>query len=156
MKRLAFVAVFLVTVIICAGCNKESPATPVSARKDILAETTTMAETGNAEAQFRLGNLYAEGKVVPNDFIEAAKWFRKAADQGHAEAQYTLGVVYSGGLGVPVDFAEGYVWYCLAEKSGLEPAKQDCSAIAAELQPDELVLANERVEKMFAEIQSGK
>ena len=42
------------------------------------------AEQGDAEAQLRLGIMYSKGKGVPQDYKEAAKWFRKAADQGNA------------------------------------------------------------------------
>jgi TPR repeat protein len=153
MNRLVLLAVLLVTVLICLGCAEEAPEIPVPTKATILADAISLAETGNAEAQFALGNLYAEGKVVPNDFTEAAKWFRKAADQGHAQAQYTLGVIYSGGHGVPVDFAEGYVWYCLAEKSGVENASDDCDSLAGELQSEELVVANKRIDQLFEEIQ---
>jgi TPR repeat protein len=38
---------------------------------------------------------------VRQDYIEAANWFRKAADQGNADAQTSLGVLYVNGQGVP-------------------------------------------------------
>jgi TPR repeat protein len=31
--------------------------------------------------------MFAEGRVIPRDLTEAAKWFRKAAEQGHILAQ---------------------------------------------------------------------
>jgi len=39
-----------------------------------------LADQGNADAQYNLGNMYATGKGVPKDGSEAAKWFRRAAD----------------------------------------------------------------------------
>jgi TPR repeat protein len=42
---------------------------------------------------------------VPQDYAEAVKWYRKAADQGNAVAQYDLGVMYDKGQGVPQNFA---------------------------------------------------
>lgn len=45
--------------------------------------------------------LYFEGKGVHKDYVEAAKWFRRAANQGRAEAQQNLGGMYSRGQGVP-------------------------------------------------------
>ncbi|MCD8070178.1 MAG: hypothetical protein LUE08_02175 [Akkermansiaceae bacterium] len=48
------------------------------------------AEQGNAEAQYRLGECYAEGEGVEKDVKEAVRWWRKAADQGHAEARMAL------------------------------------------------------------------
>ena len=46
-----------------------------------------LAEQGNAQAQYMLGELYAIGKGVPQDYVEAAKWFREAAEQGFLDAQ---------------------------------------------------------------------
>ena len=40
------------------------------------------AESGDATAQAKLGQMYAEGKGMPQDYVEAMKWFRLAADQG--------------------------------------------------------------------------
>ena len=44
----------------------------------------TAAEQGLASAQFSLGNIYRTGEGVPQDYGEAVKWFRLAADQGNA------------------------------------------------------------------------
>ena len=41
------------------------------------------AEEGVAEAQFNLGVMYAEGRGVPQDDAEAARWYRLAAEQGY-------------------------------------------------------------------------
>ena len=45
------------------------------------------ADQGNADAQSRLGLLYANGRGVPQDDAAAANWYQKAADQGNADAQ---------------------------------------------------------------------
>jgi TPR repeat protein len=160
MIRLVLITVLLVTVFTFAGCTDETKGTPTLietpalVEASALAEAQSLAEAGNAEAQFKLGNLYAEGKVVPNDFAEAAKWFRKAGDQGHAEALYSLGIIYANGFSVPVDFAEGYVLFCLAAKSGFESATEDCDSLAGELSPEELALANKRIEEFNQVIES--
>ena len=39
----------------------------------------TLANQGDANAQFHLGTMYTTGSGVPQDFAEAAKWFRKSA-----------------------------------------------------------------------------
>lgn len=59
---------------------------------------------GDATAQHNLGLMYDNGNGVPQDFVEAAKWYRLAADQGFATAQSILGFMYGAGLGVPQDF----------------------------------------------------
>ena len=45
------------------------------------------AEAGDANAQYKLGLSYEYGKGVPQDYMEALKWYRKAAGQGHAAAK---------------------------------------------------------------------
>ena len=41
--------------------------------------------------------MYANGHGVPQDYAEALKWYRLAADQGHANALLKLGLVYGQG-----------------------------------------------------------
>jgi TPR repeat protein len=51
--------------------------------------------------------MYSEGEGVPQNYVEAAKWMRKAADQGDAGAQNNLGVMYAkGSVKEPDDFNE--------------------------------------------------
>lgn len=159
MKRFVLISVFLVTIFTLGGCADETTEVSVSTvppqltESAALAETQALADAGDAEAQFKLGNVYAAGIEVPNDFTEAAKWFRKAGDQGHAKALYFLGVIYTNGFSVPVDFAEGYVLFCLAAKFGFEAATEDCDNLAGELLPEELALADNRIEELYEEIQ---
>jgi hypothetical protein len=54
-----------------------------------------LADRGDAEAQFNLGVMYANGRGVPQDDWAAASWYRKAADQGNALAQNNLGNEYA-------------------------------------------------------------
>jgi hypothetical protein len=49
-------------------------------------EGQSLAEQGDANAQYGLGVIYARGDGVPQDFAEAAKWFRLAAEQGDKDA----------------------------------------------------------------------
>jgi TPR repeat protein len=71
----------------------------------------TMAEQGDADAQFNLGFQYFHGQGVPQDYAEAVKWYRRAAEQGKAAAQSNLGFLYNVGQGVPQDYAEAAKWY---------------------------------------------
>lgn len=45
------------------------------------------AESGYANAQKGLGDLYEKGLGVVQNKKEAIKWYRKAAEQGHEEAK---------------------------------------------------------------------
>jgi hypothetical protein len=51
---------------------------------------------------------------VPQDYAEAVRWYRKAADQGYLNAQTILGFMYAQGQGVPQDYAEAHMWLNLA------------------------------------------
>ena len=76
------------------------------------------ADAGDAESQYRLGTLYTSGGEAPQDYGEAATWFRKAAEQGHADAQYRLGELYRVGDGVPADYDLASAWYRKAARQG--------------------------------------
>jgi TPR repeat protein len=76
------------------------------------------AEQGNADAQYRLGDMYYEGKGVALDPTEAAKWYRKAAEQGDSDAQSMLGHMYLKGNGVALDFEEAAKWYRKSSDQG--------------------------------------
>ena len=78
----------------------------------------SLAEQGNASAQFNLGNMYANGQGVKQDDFEAVKWFRQAAEQGYTDAQFNLGVMYAKGQGVKQDDVEAVKWYRKAAEQG--------------------------------------
>ncbi|KAF9969460.1 hypothetical protein BGZ73_008187 [Actinomortierella ambigua] len=58
------------------------------------------AKQGHLQAQYRLGDLFFEGKGTPASDTEAVVWYRRAAEQGHDVAQLRLGWMYANGRGV--------------------------------------------------------
>jgi TPR repeat protein len=88
-----------------------------------LKEIEKLAESGNVEAQFNLGLMFDQGQGVPQNYTEAAKWYRKAAEQGHADAQYFLGTMYIQGQGVPQNYTEATTWLKKAAEQGLTDAQ---------------------------------
>ena len=50
--------------------------------------------------------------------MEAARWFRLAADQGHAEAQYQIGLTHYFGKDMPKNFDEAQWWFHKAAEQG--------------------------------------
>lgn len=64
-----------------------------------FAAARVSAATGNAAAQYAVGQLYSQGVGVERSAQEAAVWFRRAASGGHTDAQCQLGVAYTQGLG---------------------------------------------------------
>ncbi|MDR2219999.1 MAG: sel1 repeat family protein [Methylobacillus sp.] len=68
-------------------------------------------ESGNAQAQNNLGNLYYEGRGVPvQDYEEAAFWYRKAAEQGEPNALLNLSDMY---VAKRVGFSDDVLAYML-------------------------------------------
>jgi TPR repeat protein len=65
----------------------------------------------NIFAQYLLGEMHERGEGFPQDYLEAARWYRKAADGGHHKAQLTLGLMYADGRGVPQDDTEAVRLY---------------------------------------------
>ena len=59
------------------------------------------------------------------DYVEAVKWYRKAAEQGDAVAQNNLGVMYKKGRGVTQDYAEAVKWYRKAAQQGYARAQSN-------------------------------
>ena len=47
----------------------------------------SLAEQGNAPAQFNIGVRHENGQGVTQDYKTAVKWYRLSAEQGDADAQ---------------------------------------------------------------------
>jgi hypothetical protein len=52
-----------------------------------------LAEKGDPDAAFNLGQAYRLGKGVPLDLSQAQNWLEQAARKGHVDAQATLGLL---------------------------------------------------------------
>lgn len=64
--------------------------------------------------------MYGLGQGVPQDYKEAVKSFRLAAEQGDALAQYNLGLMYENGEGVPQDLTRAHMWWNITAASGTD------------------------------------
>jgi TPR repeat protein len=78
-----------------------------SLARQIPPSSPTRDPQEQAEADFLAAKRYYDEE----NFSQAAKLYRKAADQGHAAAQNNLGEMYEGGEGVATDEAEAVKWY---------------------------------------------
>lgn len=73
-----------------------------------------LAASGDADAQFNLGQAYRLGRGVPLDLGSAQMWFQRAANKGHVDAQTTLGLLlFQNG-----DRANGLKWLQRAAEQG--------------------------------------
>ena len=75
------------------------------------------------EAQRCLGYMYDAGEGVEKNYINALKWYTKAADQGEVTAQFNLGFMYEAAKGIQKDINEAVRLYRLSAAQGLEYAK---------------------------------
>ena len=73
-----------------------------------------LAEAGDADAQFNLGQAYRLGRGVKLDLGSAQTWLERAASQGHLDAQTTLGLLLFGNG----NQAEGARWLKQAAEKG--------------------------------------
>jgi len=133
-----------------------------------LAECQPLAEEGNAQAQFCVGRLYANGFGVAMDDAQALKWYGLAAAAGHAEAQYSLGVMHANGWGVQMnevpaagyapaqtalgfsykhgagverDLVKAHVWFDIAAQRGDYAAASEREDLAEHMSEDDVFAA---------------
>ena len=71
---------------------------------------------------YNLGNHYLAGRGVPQDYGEAIKWYRRAAEQDILPAMNNLGVIYATGQGVKRNETEAIKWYRKAAQKGDQTA----------------------------------
>jgi TPR repeat protein len=67
MKRVFAVGVMLVAALVATSSSAQD-----------VESIHKLAEQGDAEAQTILGAMYFSGVGIPEDGVEAVKWFRKA------------------------------------------------------------------------------
>lgn len=83
---------------------------------------------GDANAQLELGLDYEYGSGVDQDYAEAAKWYRLAADRRNPIAQNNLGRLYQYGLGGEDSYLSDYhaaTFYKQAAEQGFAPAQSN-------------------------------
>jgi uncharacterized protein len=121
MKHLisGIIATFVVAVFSPASAMATQSETQETVEEQVGPSLQTLAASGDAGAQHRLGLLYAHGKNVHQNNTKALEWIQKSVDQGYADAQFTFGLLYLGGLlGVKEDSVAANRWFRLAADQG--------------------------------------
>ena len=118
-------------LVSCADVYSRSP----------LEDLTRCVEQGHAGAQAALGLKYASGAGVPEDDVEAVRWYRLAAEQRHAEAQWLLGSMYGDGGGVPEDDVLAYMWFDLSAAQGHGSAQESKDIIEGRMTREQIAEA---------------
>lgn len=78
-----------------------------------------LAETGIAEAQYRVAIMQQNGLIGSENLQAASNWMQRAADQGHAMAQHGLGFMYMEGEGLDKNIHKAIEWFEKAAEQGL-------------------------------------
>ena len=88
-----------------------------------LEDLTAKASHGDTVAECAIGVMYKQGHGVPQDFVQAAKWFQRAAKHGQGDAQFCLGELYQHGQGVKKDPAQAAKWFLKSASQGYGQAQ---------------------------------
>ena len=70
------------------------------------------------------GLCFYEGDGVSQDYGEAVKWWKKAAEKGNEDAMYFYGLCFYEGDGVSQDYGEAVKWWKKAAEKGHDGAKE--------------------------------
>ena len=126
MKRFVSVLLFLVVFVIPFYCIYAADESVVL---EMIVESAE--KKGSAAAQFYLGEIFYYGQGAPQNYKEAVKWYKKAAEQGDAVAQSNLGVMYHIGEGVTQNYNEAMEWYKKAAEQGDAAAQSNLGVMYA-------------------------
>jgi localization factor PodJL len=90
------------------------------------------ASKGDPGAAFEIGARYADGRGVPADYVEAAKWYERAAAGDIVPATFRLGTLYEKGLGTRKDTARARTYYLQAAEKGNAKAMHNLAVLDAD------------------------
>jgi hypothetical protein len=119
-----------------------------------------LAEQGDAEAQYYVARIYANGMGgVPVDYGRAVSWYQKAARQQYQSALQELGYMYEQGLGVERDALQALNLQRQAAGLGAEldyawkitEAKEEAARQVGALS-DQLEASNTEIETLRAQV----
>lgn len=111
MNRTMLAAVMIVFLLGATASGDDSPsADDVPNENDRIESLRRQADLGWPSSQWLLAHAYETGDGVPQDYAQAARWYRAAAEQGYALAQEALGDMYSRGQ----NDDEAVRWYRVA------------------------------------------
>jgi len=125
------------------GCyySGQAPGVVSIDEEKALKHKLVAAENGYALAQFDVAVIYYRNK----DFVNAIKWWERAADQGLPDAVYALFSVYDSGKEIDNDVAKAYGYLKIIERNidekSNEKIKQKLKALKFRLSEDQLAEA---------------
>ena len=98
--------------VLSAGCSAPLPL--------LLQPVRLLANQGDIDAMLELGDTYYLGIGVPENHLEAIKWYKLAAEKGSSDAMFELGEIFTFDM---QDLKEAMRWYHLAADKGDVPSQ---------------------------------
>lgn len=109
-----------------------------------------LSDSGNSEAQYRLGILYLRGLSGDPDTAHGVRLLQSSAASAHPLACYELGRLFEQGESVPQDVAAALHWYNEAARRGNSRAKRASARLLSKLEDTTTTTA------VFAWIRNGQ
>lgn len=116
----ALLCILFLAAPLCWAAQPEDSGAQVQAGR---AKEAKAAPSAESEKLYRQGMAQINGKSGATNYLEAAKYFRAAAELGHSTAQFSLAVYLEKGTGVKQDVAEALKWYQRAADQGNSAAQ---------------------------------
>lgn len=88
-----------------------------------ILELRPLADGGDSEALFLLGNMYNDGNGVARDHRRAMELFKASASHDNPAAMVSIATMYATGLGVERSWKETVDWYGRAARLGSQAAQ---------------------------------
>ncbi|MEH6401905.1 MAG: tetratricopeptide repeat protein [Sneathiella sp.] len=160
MKR--FITYLFVTLMMAAatasvayaGLGEGLTAAKKGDFKTAFKEWKPLADQGDANAQYYLGDMYFKGYGFPRDFKLAVKWYSKAAEQDIIPAQEKLGIMYYKGQGVPQDYKLAHMWSNIAAANGSASGGKNSDFVAKKMTSKQISEAEGMVQEWLAKHQN--
>jgi TPR repeat protein len=84
-------------------------------KQDDFRTLLSQAQSGDREAQYWVGQVYGEGRLVPKDYAVSREWLLRSAEEGYASAQEMVGMMYMDASG---DYGKADMWLRRAAEQG--------------------------------------
>lgn len=116
----------LAQILLSAAKTPEDPAFETGLRY-----LKRAAFAGQADALYELGEMFAQGKNVEQNYQNSFGYYLMSALRGHAGAQFKLAVHYFMGWGAPQDFENSVKWMSRSARQGYVWAQQKLAELRA-------------------------
>ena len=160
MKNIIVTTLFFLLSTNAFGCYDES-----LSGKDNFDSHLVQARMGDAESQFMLGLIHAQGCGVTQSHDNAIKWYSKAARQGSTKAQNNIGVIHYRKAQNDIGFLyfrseqgnqniiKAHKWFSIAAANGDEGAFMSTRHLAERMTASQIEKAQDMAREWMAKHQ---